>query len=197
MTISLLASEDLTVLGGPAAITVDVNIGPSGERGSNIFVGNGNPISNPDQLPVTPKIFDMYINTLPSDPDNEYLYMYQYINVSGTDTWVPAVKLLPNIHSTNRQAIFVDGKKTLNVKVTNIVSIDSIPNITSQNFNVQCSISGNLNPVSHVINLSELVLDPGTGDYVLPIEVTAVEFFEGAWVNLENEVIVHLLITVV
>lgn len=197
MTISLLASEDLTVLGGPASVSVDVNFGPDGTRGSNIFVGNGNPNANPNQIPVAPQIFDMYINILPGDPDNEYLSMYQYIRVSGQTTWVPTVKLLPNIYSTNRAATFIDGKKTINLKVANIVGLDLVPNITADNFNVQCTISGNLNPVSFVVNVSELAIESGTGNYILPIDIDAIEFSEGAWVNLNNEVTVHLLITVV
>lgn len=39
----LLSSDELTVLGGPAEISVDVDFGPQGDRGSLMFVGPDKP----------------------------------------------------------------------------------------------------------------------------------------------------------
>jgi hypothetical protein len=197
MTDVILSSEDLTILGGPESITLDLDFGPQGERGSEFFVGNGNPNSNPENIPVTPKVFDMYINLLPSDPDEEYLYLYQYQNVSGEDTWTPLVKLIPNTYSTNRVVTFVDGEKSINVQVSKLVPPSLISSITSDKFNVQYSISGSLNPVSSSISVLSIITESVTGDLVLPMQIKAVEYNAGSWSNLSSEVTVHLLITVV
>ena len=197
MTDVILSSEDLTILGGPESITLDLDFGPQGERGSEFFVGNCNPNSNPENIPVTPKVFDMYINLLPSDPDEEYLYLYQYQNVSGEDTWTPLVKLIPNTYSTNRVVTFVDGEKSINVQVSKLVPPSLISSITSDKFNVQYSISGSLNPVSSSISVLPIITESVTGDLVLPMQIKAVEYNAGSWSNLSSEVTVHLLITVV
>jgi hypothetical protein len=39
----LLSNEDLTVFGGPESISLDLDIGPQGDRGSIIVGANGNP----------------------------------------------------------------------------------------------------------------------------------------------------------
>jgi len=39
----ILSSDEVTVLGGPTRLDVDLNIGASGTRGSLIFNGFGNP----------------------------------------------------------------------------------------------------------------------------------------------------------
>lgn len=189
----LLSSEDITVLGGPASISVDLDFGPEGKRGSNIFVGNGNP--NSTNIGQTPNIFDLYINLLASD--DEYLYFYQYQNVSGVDTWVRLVKLIPNTYSDNRVVTFVNGEKSVNIPVSKIVPPSMISSVTSENFNVQYSIAGNENPVSSSLSVLPIVAESGTGNLVLPISIKAIENSSGTWVDLENQVTLHMFITVV
>ena len=41
----VLSNDDLTVLSGPEVIELLVDIGPTGTRGSKVFVGIGNPNS--------------------------------------------------------------------------------------------------------------------------------------------------------
>jgi hypothetical protein len=43
----LVTADDITVLGGPSSITVDLDFGPQGQRGSQIFTGSGQP-NNPN-----------------------------------------------------------------------------------------------------------------------------------------------------
>ncbi|MEI7674945.1 MAG: hypothetical protein WCI60_04370 [bacterium] len=197
MTEVLLSSEDLTVLGGPQTVSVDIDFGPTGERGSKFFVGNGNPNSNSTQIPVTPKIYDMYINLLTSDPDNEYLYIYQYQTGTPSSSWAPLVKLIPNTYSSNRVVTFIGGEKQINVPISKIVSPSLISTVTAANFNVQYSIAGNTNPVSSTVSVQTIVTESGTGNLILPIVIKAIEHSSGTWVDLAKEVTVHLLITVV
>jgi len=190
----LLSTEDITVLGGPASISVDLDFGPEGERGSLWYTSpNGNPSSN--SIGATPNIFDMCINTDPGDL--EYQYIYQYRSVSGTDTWVKMFKLIPNTYSVNRTVTFSAGEKTINISVSDIVPQSEIGTVTSANFNVQYSITSSDSPVSSSMALLPIVTESGTGNLILPLSFKAIEFDGAAWVNLAKEVTVHLFITVV
>ena len=39
----LLSTDDLTIFGGPESVSLDLDIGPQGDRGSIIVGSNGNP----------------------------------------------------------------------------------------------------------------------------------------------------------
>ena len=188
----LLSTDDMTVLGGPASISVDLDFGPDGARGSLWYTNvAGAPTST---LPVTnPNLFDICINTKPSDPD--YLYIYQYTNTSPNNSWVKKFKLIPNTYSVNIPTTFVAGEARVNVALLKIISEEMIGSATSSNFNVQYSITGNSEPVSST--LSVLPLEVVDTFLSLPITFKAVEFNGTGWVDLANTVTVHLLITVV
>jgi hypothetical protein len=190
----IAANDDITVLGGPASISVDVDFGPEGERGSLWYTS---PLGNPNTNPIgaTPKIFDMCINT--NSGHEDYQYIYQYRNVSGTNTWVKLFKLISNTYSTNRTVTFIAGEKSINVPVSSIVPQDQVGTVTAANFNVQYSITSNSNPVSSSLSILPIATESGTGNLVLPLSFNAIEFDEGEWVNLAKEVTVHLFITVV
>jgi hypothetical protein len=101
----ILSSDDLTVLGGPAEISVDVDFGPKGDRGSLIFYGLGKP-DEISTLPEDLKAYDTYINASPTD--SEYQFLYQYISADGgTPSWVKIFKLtmVESISSTPRKGI--------------------------------------------------------------------------------------------
>jgi len=190
----LLTADDITVLGGPSSITVDLDFGPEGQRGSQIFTGSGQPNNpNNDIYDQSLEIFDLYINTLVGD--SEYLYMYQYINSNGSNTWVPVVKLIPNIYSKNIEKVFVDGSTTINVKLVDIVSGSLVSSLESTNFNVQASINNLGNPVATTISLGTVAIVAGFRS--LPITITAVEYDGTSWANLDGTRVVNLLITVV
>lgn len=190
MTDVLVSTEDLTVLGGPSSITVDVDFGPQGDRGSQIFVGNGQPNLSTTTLPATPKVYDLYINLLTSD--EEYLFIYQYINVPGGNTWTKLFKLLPNTYNVNRTVTFVDGQKTINIPLSKIIPSSMLSNVTSDVFSIQYSISGTSNPVSSVMSIGSIFTESQSGDLTLPISFTAVDFDGTSWTNLATEVTIHL-----
>lgn len=92
----VLASDDLTVLGGPATVNVEVDFGKQGQRGSLIYTGPGKP-SSTTLSGVTLQILDLYIN---ADPlDDEYGMMYQYFISDGAST--PAWHTILNITSVS------------------------------------------------------------------------------------------------
>lgn len=185
----ILSSEELTVFGGPSSLNVEVDFGPAGIRGSQIFVGNGKPTLV--DIGQDPMVFDMYINLLTSD--DEYLFLYQYQNVSGTDTWEPLVNLIPNTYSTNTQKTFVDGEVTINVP---LISIDpSAVGLSASDFNIQHSIVNNSNPVSSSLSVGSVF--SASGILSLPITIKAIEYDGSDWSDLSGSKMIHLLITVV
>lgn len=187
----LLSSDELTVLGGPAAVSVDLDFGPQGDRGSLILYGLGNPATA--TLPETPQVYDTYINLLTSDPD--YLFMYQYIaGAGGSPSWVKLFKLVPNIFSDNLSKSFIDGEVEINIPLAAILPEDQIGSYTAENFNVQCTVM-NSNPVSLGVTIGELQFFDSL--ISLPITINAIEYSSGEWSPITGQKMVHLYITVV
>lgn len=187
----LLSTEDITVLGGPRTREVNVNFGPRGDRGSQIFVGLGKP-SVPGVLGETPQIFDMFINL--SSSDDEYLYLYQYVSVDGSNTWLRLLRLIPNTYLTNVTGSFEAGQYQVFIPVINIVPLSGVGNVTSANFNVQHTVVNSL-PVASSVTVGELTTFDGI--IVLPITISAAEFNSTTWSLINDEKVVQLLITVV
>jgi len=188
----ILSSDDLTVLGGPASISLDIDFGPQGDRGSLILYGLGKP--DDVVLPETPQVYDSYINLLTSD--DEYQFMYQFIAgpSNGTAVWTKLFKLTPNIYSENLTRTFVAGEADINIPLTAIVPADLIGNYTAENFNVQVNILGT-SPVSVAVSVSEIEIVNNLVS--LPISLNAIEYSESEWASVEGQKTVHLLITVV
>lgn len=194
MVDTYLASDNVTVLGGPSEISVDVDFGPAGDRGSNFFVGNGNPNIPTTVIGQTPQIFDMYIN-IAGASDEDSLYLFQYQNVDGTNVWTKLIKLIPNTYSTNSTGTFTNGERLINIPIANVVPSEIIGSVTSSNFNVQHSVLGTL-PVASSISIDTLDTD-SESNIILPITVYANEFDGSSWTALTGSRTVHLLITVV
>jgi hypothetical protein len=188
----LLSSDELTVLGGPAEISVDIDFGPQGDRGSLILYGVGKP--DDVVLPETPQVYDSYINISPSD--DEYQFMYQFIAGpnNGTPIWTKIFKLTPNIYSENVVRTFVDGQIDINIPVAAIVPADLVGNYTAENFNVQVNVLGT-SPISIGVSVSEIEIVNSLVS--LPILINAIEYSESEWALAEGQKTVHLLITVV
>ena len=188
----LLSSDELTVLGGPAEISVDVDFGPQGDRGSLILYGLG----KPDEvvLPETPNVYDSYINLLTSD--DEYGFMYQYIAGpnNGSPIWTKLFKITPNAYSENVSRTFVSGSTNINIPIAAIVPADLIGNYQAENFNVQVQVLGQ-NPIAASVSVSEIAIVSNL--VTLPITINAAELSDGSWLPIDGQKTVHLFITVV
>lgn len=187
----IYTTDDLTVLGGPDSIAVELDFGAPGQRGSMFFVGEGEPNDPATVIGQEPLVFDMYLNVHTLDPD--YLDIYQYQNVDGQNVWVEVAKLLPNQFSGSYNKVFTDGSATINVPVVAVGVLDSPQ---ASNFAVQASITGT-NPIAHSVSIGELMNDPDTDIEVIPITINAVEFSNSAWTSVDGTKTVHLFITVV
>ena len=182
----LLANDDLTVLGPPATLDVLVDIGPQGIRGSQFFVGVGNP--NLISIGQTPQLNDLYLNT---SPGAESGYIYQYQSQPGGNTWVRVLDIFPTIYSINYEVPFSSGSGSATIPIDDILEVTGSP-LTAENFSVQYSIA-HPNPVSSSMTIPALV---GPGDNLV-IDFEAIEYTGGSWVALDEETTVHILITIV
>lgn len=86
----LLASEELTVLGGPSSVSVDVGIGATGERGSLTYAVSADPRLATTTKPSNIKVYDIAIVINPSESD--YRVMYQKTG-PGSEDWSELIDL--------------------------------------------------------------------------------------------------------
>lgn len=187
--------ESLTVLGGPSQVDVSVDYGETGDRGSIIISGYGNPNDlTTEDFPQTPQIYDLYVNLRTSDADSGWVY--QYVSQLGENVWIPLTSLSPGIYSANYSLDFVDGEASASIPVAAIISGTLPGNLDATNFNVQYNIVNTVNPTVSSIAISELSSD---GDvYSLPLTISAKSLNGSDWENLSGEnIAVHFLITVI
>ena len=196
MTNVFVSSEDVKVIGGTANVNVEVDFGPQGDRGSIFLVGNGDP-NEATSFIETLQLLDLYINVRATDDD--YMGLYQYVNVSGVNTWILTGTLIKDKFSVVRSVGFTNGTTTSEVdfRVSNIAPQSLVGGLTAANFNVQCTFSDPTKPIAHSIVIKPLEFEAGTGDQILPVDINAVEFSGGSWISLNRTVSVHFLITVV
>jgi hypothetical protein len=193
MVDAIVGSIEVTTLGGPSTVDVGVDFGPSGERGSYYFVGNGNPNIPGTVIGQTPRVFDMYLNLLPTDEDYLFLYQYQYVN--GSSVWVKLVDLIPNTYNESELRVFESGTLSFNIPVSNVVALNLIPSISSSNLSIQHSILNNLSPIVSTIIVGEIST---VGDLItLPITIKAKELSGSSWLDLDGSYRVDLSISVV
>lgn len=188
----LVNTEDITVLGPPPVVNVQLDIGATGVRGSKVFVGTGAPNSlttNGTIFGQTLYLNDLYINNAPGE---DYSYMYQYISSLGTNTWVPILKINPTLYSRNFLQTFTSGTTTISIPIADIVQVTGTP-LTEENFSIKFSI-GHSNPTAASITSVAIT---GASSDTLSISLKAAELNSGTWSNLAETVTVHLLITIV
>lgn len=181
----VLTTDDLVVLGGPSSVVVKTDFGSTGDRGSLIFVNSGSPdISG--NVPQTPKLLDTYINILPTDPNGEYLTMYQYQLINGVNTWVPLVKLGADSYASVESLEFTTGAASLSIPLS---SITSQSGITESNLCINLSVDG-----ASPIALSKTV-SVAAGQ--VNISITAAQFSSSTWSALSGDYKANIAITVV
>ena len=182
----LLSNDDVTVLGPPNTVEVLVDIGPTGTRGSQVFVGVGDPNIFP--IGQTPLLNDLYINT---SPGADYGYMYQYVSEPGGNTWIQILEISPTLYSQLHTTTYVDGVAQVVIPFSNIVTVTGSP-LASNNFVVQYSIAHD-NPIASSVVVPALV---GAGTNLV-LDFSAVEYTGSVWQNLDEEVTTHLFISIV
>lgn len=174
MVDSILATENVVVTGGPATIKLMTDFGPEGDRGGLILYGLDKPQNLPiEQFPQRPQLLDWYINLKTSD--DEYLYLYQYQNIDGVNQWFRIFKIIPNVYNTNETVTFVDGVASFNLLVSNTTA--PLLGEAEIKLNTHVDIqTTSAYPIASSFAFGIPTFDSGTGDYILPMTITAVEF---------------------
>jgi hypothetical protein len=211
----ILSSDNVTVLGGPSNLEVDLNIGASGTRGSLFFIGTQNPNTlNPNQdFPSQPILFDIFINVNIASED--YLQAYQLTNQDGINTWIPTFKLSQNTYSANKVIEFIGGEASVNIEIASI-GLDAVPfDESSSNsfsyFGVQASLTNvDLDDPSSIPLPSAMSFkvgnaifdsngseDSGQFPSFLPVTFSAVEFDGEGWSPINKKTYVSVIVSYV
>lgn len=189
---NILSTEDITVFGGPAKISVDMDFGPTGQRGSKIFIGDANPNINNFGTEVI-YYGDLYINNNPSSVDYRSIYIYQ--NVTGVNTWVKITNLIPNFYSRKSLSTFDNGVTTISIPLVDLTYSDYTGELTVDSFIIQHSIVNAANQT--VSNLSIVDIEDVAGVLVLQLSVEATEYDGSSWASVSGQRSIHLFISVV
>jgi hypothetical protein len=193
----LLSNDDITVLGPPSVIELQLDIGAQGTRGNKFFVGAGEPNSQTSSGILngqTLLLNDLYVNVSPSAT---FGYIFQYVAEPGGNVWVEVLDINPTIYSENHLTTFEDGEAQIVIPVEDIVTISGTP-LTAENFNVKYSIAYE-NPIASSMQI------PALAGSNLIINLHAVEYDTSTWLPLGDtgtytsgvQVTTHLQITIV
>ena len=197
----LLSNEDLTVFGGPENISLDLDIGPQGDRGSIIVGSNGNPQDQNVNAaimnqPTGIQALDIAIDYNPAS--STYKTVFQRVATPTGTQWTRLVDLKTNFYSSTKTVTAADGKLTVPpINLTDIYFFQDNTTVDSSNFSVQYSISSpdSGGPLATTLVVKEL--NTSSGFLALPLEIKGVEYDGTDWVPITGTKNVHLFITVV
>ena len=192
----LLSTEDVVVIGGPSAVVISLDIGATGDPGSMIYYGSGNPNSSSTVLGFTPRLMDMYINLDPTD--SEYQFLYQYQSVAGIDEWVPLFRMFSDTYRLNTtvdSTIFVDGEVDIYIPILHILPPEIAETSSPADFNIQYNILNSYPTISGMSVASTYSIVASEKN--LKLTITAAEKQNGNFVDIQGGRVIHLFITVV
>ena len=194
----LLSNEDLTVFGGPESISLDLDIGPQGDRGSIIIGTLGDPrdANVASYIVQDVQALDIAVDGNPNSPT--YRTVFQLIATPGGLQWTPVVSLKTEFYSSTKTITASNGKLVIPpINVTDIYLFEQNSTVNSSNFSVQYSISSpeSAGPLATTMVVKEL--NSGPGFLALPLEIKGVEYDGETWVPITGTKVVHLFITVV
>ena len=194
----LLSNDDLTIFGGPETVSLDLDIGPQGDRGSIIIGVLGDPrdANVASTIVQDTQALDIAIDYQPVS--TTYKTVFQKVSSGGSLQWTPLINLKTNYYSSIKDVTAANGKLTIPpINVADIYGSSGITAATSAAFNVQYSISSpeTAGPLATNLIVKELITSQGF--LALPLEIKGVEYIDDAWEPMAGPKRVHLFITVV
>jgi hypothetical protein len=194
----LLSNDDLTVFGGPESISLDLDIGPQGDRGSIIIGVLGDPRdANVESTIVQDtQALDIAIDYQPAS--TTYKTVFQKVSGGGSLQWTPLISLKTNYYSSIKDVTAANGVLTIPpINVSDIYGSSGITAATSEAFNVQYSVSSpdTAGPLATNLVVKDLITSQGF--LALPLEIKGVEYIDNTWQPMAGPKRVHLFITVV
>jgi hypothetical protein len=115
---TIISNDELVVVGPPASVSVSVDIGPQGERGSQFYSGVGTPAQNLSSL-VDAKVNDLYINRLLG---GNYGVVYKLNAEPGGSSWQAILKFQPISHSIQKLVNFTAGSGSVSIPLADFYS---------------------------------------------------------------------------
>jgi hypothetical protein len=117
---TIISNDELVVVGPPASVSVSVDIGPQGERGSQFYSGIGLPTAaaNVASL-VDAKVNDLYINRLLG---GNYGVVYKLNAIPGTTEWQAILKFQPISYSIKKPVDFTSGTGSVSIPLADFYS---------------------------------------------------------------------------
>ena len=194
----LLSNEDLTVFGGPETVSLDLDIGPQGYRGSIIVGSNGNPQDANVNAAIVQSLQALDIAIYYNPASTTYKTVFQRIATATGTQWTELFSLKTNYYSSIKDVTAVNGTITVPpINVTDIYGGSGLNIASEASFNIQYSISSEApsNPMATSLVVNEL--NTGPGFLALPLEIKGVEYNGTTWEPITGPKRVHLFITVV
>ena len=194
----LLSNDDLTIFGGPESISLDLDTGPQGDRGSIIIGVQGDPRDTNVANSITQDTQSLDIAIDYSPNSSTYKTVFQKVSTGGSLQWTPIVSLKTNFYSAIKGPYTpANGKITLApINVAEIYDL-SESNVSSSRFSIQYSVSSSetSGPLATTLIVKDLITSQGF--LALPLEIKGVEYIDGTWSSMTGPKYVHLFITVV
>jgi hypothetical protein len=187
---TVLTSDDLTVLGPPSFIDLQVDIGPQGERGSTFYSGSGDPNTNTSVFTSSPaSLNDIYIRT---DLGGNYGTVYKYISLPGGDQWQSILKFQPITYNSIENVTFTSGSGVITTILDDFY-VNAPTNITTDEIAVQLTAN---NDVPLILSISNKSITSGTNRNLI-ITVVGAEYSYGSWANMSGSANINLNLSLI
>jgi hypothetical protein len=174
----MIEIRDVSVVGGPARVSIELDFGPQGIRGSQIFAGVGNP--NEIEIGQTPIFNDLYV-------DLSTKIFYQYQSIFTAQEWVPLLNLESNEIAVNIEVSFDDGVGEIALDMSKFLNVLILQNLSEEK--ISCNFS-----INNIYPCSSSILSKGFSENIFYLDIVANEFDGTSWQNLSGQYFVDLLI---
>jgi S-formylglutathione hydrolase FrmB len=133
---TIISNDELVVVGPPASVSVIVDVGPQGERGSQFYYGVGLPTAaaNAASL-VDARINDLYIN---SELGGNYGTVYKLNAIPGGTAWQGILKFQPLSYSIQEPVDFVSGSGSISIPLADFYP-NASENLSSDTILIQAT----------------------------------------------------------
>lgn len=182
----VVANDDLTVLGPPASIDLQVDVGPKGDRGSYVYSGFNDPntVSSPF-VNNPPEIGDLFFRTSNNS-------IYQYVTIPGGEQWQIISVIEPIAYSTVENLTFSAGSGSVSILLNDFYQNAPL-NLTKDDISVNATLE-NDNPVA--LSISGKALTTGATRSLL-IDFVAAEYSTGSWSSLSGSANININLNIV
>lgn len=161
---TIISNDELVVVGPPASVSVSVDIGPQGERGSQFFTGVGTPAENSSIL-TNAKINDLYINRLIG---GNYGVVYKLNAVPGGTIWQEVLKFQPLAYSVQKTIDFSSGSGSTSITLADFYD-DAPEDLDPNTILVQATAELN-NPSFISVSNKSIVEISSTKTFIIELE---------------------------